>query len=38
MCLMYTGFKRIAPDQDLGIDLEEPYSAAIKLHNKKENN
>lgn len=31
MCLMYAGFKRIAPEQDLGMDLEGPYKTALQL-------
>lgn len=26
MCLMYAGFKRIAPEHELGMDLNEPFS------------
>jgi hypothetical protein len=33
MCLMYTGFKRIAPDQDTGMDLNEPWITALGLFN-----
>jgi tetratricopeptide (TPR) repeat protein len=33
MCLMYAGFKRIAPDQDTGMDLNEPWVAALELFN-----
>ena len=32
MCLMYAGFQRIAPDQDCGMDLHDPYLAALQLH------
>jgi hypothetical protein len=31
MCLMFAGFKRIAPDQDTGMDLNEPWVAALGL-------
>jgi hypothetical protein len=31
MCLMYSGFKRIAPDQDTGMDLNEPWITALEL-------
>lgn len=31
MCLMYAGFKRIAPDQDTGMDLNEPWITALEL-------
>ena len=33
MCLMYAGFKRIAPDQDTGIELNEPWITALELFN-----
>lgn len=33
MCLMYAGFKRIAPDQDIGMDLNEPWLVALGLFN-----
>jgi hypothetical protein len=32
-CLMFAGFKRIAPDQDTGMDLNEPWIAALELFN-----
>jgi hypothetical protein len=32
-CLMFAGFKRIAPDQDVGMDLNEPWVAALELFN-----
>ena len=31
MCLIYAGFKRIAPDQDTGMDLNEPWITALEL-------
>jgi hypothetical protein len=31
MCLMFAGFKRIAPDQDVGMDLNDPWVAALEL-------
>ena len=34
MCLMYAGFKRIAPDQDTGMDLNEPWLTALGLFNR----
>jgi len=34
MCIMYVGFKRIAPEKDIGIDLNEPYIAALQLYDK----
>ena len=33
MCLMYAGFKRIAPDQDTGMDFNEPWIIALELFN-----
>jgi len=33
MCLMYAGFKRIAPEQDTGMDLNEPWIKASELFN-----
>ena len=33
MCLMFAGFKRIAPDQDTGMDLNEPWITALELFN-----
>ena len=33
MCLMYAGFKRIAPDRDTGMDLNEPWITALGLFN-----
>ncbi len=30
MCLMYAGFKRIAPEQDTGMDLNEPWITALE--------
>jgi hypothetical protein len=30
---MYAGFKRIAPDQDTGMDLNEPWIPALELFN-----
>ncbi len=31
VCYMYVGFKRIAPEKDVGIDLSEEYRAALNL-------
>lgn len=31
-CLMYAGFARIAPGQDTGMDLKEPFQVALQLH------
>ena len=33
MCLMHAGFKRLAPEQDTGMDLEEPFLTALELFN-----
>jgi hypothetical protein len=33
MCLMFAELKRIAPDQDVGMDLNEPWVAALELFN-----
>src|SRR5439155_4788 len=30
MCLMYAGFRRVAPDQDTGMDLDEPFLTALQ--------
>jgi hypothetical protein len=30
---MFAGFKRIAPDQEIGMDLNEPWVAALELFN-----
>ncbi len=32
MCLMYAGFKRIAPEHDLKMDLDEPFLVALQMH------
>lgn len=32
MCLMFAGFKRVAPEQDVGMDLEEPFLKALQMH------
>lgn len=32
LCLMYVGFKDIEPTLDIGVDLSEPYQAALQLH------
>ena len=36
MCLMYAGFKRIAPEHDLHMDLEEPFLDALEMFQKGE--
>lgn len=35
MCLMFAGFKRIAPDQDVGMDLNDPFLTALNLFQQK---
>jgi len=35
MCLMYAGFNRFAPERTLGMDLEEPFRAALQLYDIK---
>jgi tetratricopeptide (TPR) repeat protein len=35
MCLMYAGFKRIAPEQDTGMDLQQAYDSALTLFRSK---
>ncbi len=32
MCLMYAGFKRVAPEHDLGMDLNDPFLTALAMH------
>ncbi len=32
MCLMYAGFKRVAPEHDVGMDLNEPFLTALEVH------
>jgi Tfp pilus assembly protein PilF len=34
MCLMYAGFKRVAPEHDVGMDLNDPFLAALSLYEK----
>ena len=31
MCLMFAGFKRVAPEHAVGMELEEPFLTALKL-------
>ena len=31
MCLMYAGFKQVAPDMDSGMDLEDEYQQALGI-------
>ncbi len=37
MCLMHAGFKRIAPEQDSGMDLDDPFLTALQLFEGEEN-
>lgn len=32
MCLMFAGFKRVAPEQDVGMDLNDPFLTALQIH------
>jgi hypothetical protein len=32
MCLMFAGFKRVAPEHDVGMDLNEPLLTALQIH------
>ena len=32
MCLMYAGFKRVAPEHDVQMDLNDPFLTALQLH------
>jgi tetratricopeptide (TPR) repeat protein len=34
MCLMYAGFKRVAPEHDLGLDLNDPFLTALAMHGR----
>jgi len=31
MCLMHAGLKRLAPDSDTGMDLDEPFLKALEM-------
>ena len=35
MCLMHAGFKRLAPDSDTGMDLDEPFLKALEMHQQR---
>jgi len=35
VCLMYVGFKLVAPEQDIGFDRSKEYAAARALHEQK---
>jgi hypothetical protein len=32
MCLMFAGFKRVAPEHEVQMDLNEPFLAALQMH------
>jgi tetratricopeptide (TPR) repeat protein len=32
MCLMYAGFKSVAPDQEVQMDLNDPFLTALQMH------
>ena len=34
MCFMYAGFKRVAPEHDLGMDLNDPFLTALSMHER----
>lgn len=36
MCLMHAGLKRLAPDTDTGMDMDEPFLKALELHQQRE--
>ena len=36
MCLMFAGFKRVAPEHDVGMDVEEPFLTALQIHESRE--
>jgi Flp pilus assembly protein TadD len=38
VCLMYVGFKRFAPEQDIGFDLSKEYATAKSMHEAEPNN
>src|SRR5437667_3032884 len=38
MCLMYAGFKRVTPEHDVGMDLNEPFLTALQLYESGEEN
>ena len=37
MCFMFAGFKRIAPDMDAQMDLEEPFLKALEIFHRNQN-
>jgi hypothetical protein len=32
MCLMYAGFKRVAPEHEVQMDLNDPFLTALQMH------
>ena len=36
VCILYAGMQRIAPGQDVGMDLSREYEAAVGLHSGRE--
>jgi hypothetical protein len=32
MCLMYAGFKRVAPEHNVQMDVNDPYLTALQMH------
>jgi len=36
MCLMYAGFKRVAPEHEVQMDLNDPFLTALQMHKKGE--
>ena len=32
MCLMFAGFKRVAPEHEVQMDLNDPFLAALQMH------
>jgi len=38
MCLMYAGFKRVVPEHDVGMDLNDPFLTALELYESGEKN
>jgi tetratricopeptide (TPR) repeat protein len=36
MCLMFAGFKRVAPEQDVGMNLEDPFLSALQLYKQEQ--
>ena len=36
VCLMFVAFKQVAPDHDVGFDLEREYEMAKAMHSKQD--